>query len=152
MGGPTWNFGGGLTYPCHGTDAAIDTSDTKGSTHNPKASAVLIYVATGTFSINESAKNTSRDAHICRSRCKTFRCYLKCAQTSCMIGRCNFSNTMIHAGLRSTHLCEMTLFLTHMTNFSLRGTYLSVVVWKSAEETEFLQTFIRCQEMRHLLT
>jgi len=19
MGGPTWNFGGGLTYPCHGT-------------------------------------------------------------------------------------------------------------------------------------
>ena len=20
MGGPTWNFGGGLTYPCHGTE------------------------------------------------------------------------------------------------------------------------------------
>jgi len=20
MGGPTWNFGVGLTYPCHGTD------------------------------------------------------------------------------------------------------------------------------------
>jgi len=25
MGGPTWNFGGGLTYPCHGTVKGDDT-------------------------------------------------------------------------------------------------------------------------------
>jgi len=24
MGGPTWNFGGGLTYPCHGTGSSTN--------------------------------------------------------------------------------------------------------------------------------
>jgi len=30
MGGPTWNFGGGLTYPCHGTGRGIAPWSWKG--------------------------------------------------------------------------------------------------------------------------
>jgi len=43
MGGPTWNFGGGLTYPCHGTAYALELAAAYQSVYHVLPSIIREY-------------------------------------------------------------------------------------------------------------